>query len=127
LDQIVVKATEKYGRGVFALRPFRKGELIEVAPVIAMPRSERKYVKKTKLVEYFFNWVENKKDLAICLGYGSLYNHSYSPNAIFINNIDHFTIDFYAYRDIQKGEEITINYNGEPESKSEVWFDVLDE
>lgn len=53
LDQIVVKGTEKYGRGVFALRPFRKGELIEVASVIAMPQSERKYVKKTKLVEYF--------------------------------------------------------------------------
>lgn len=126
LEHIVVRDTDKYGRGVFALRPFREGELIEAAPVIAMPQSERKYVKKTKLVEYFFNWGEKKKDPAICLGYGSLYNHSYSPNAKFTNNLDKNTIDFYALRAIQIGEEITINYNGNPNSKSELWFDVLD-
>ena len=121
-----MKDTDKYGRGVFALRSFKKGELIEAAPVIAMPQSDRKYIKKTKLVEYFYNWGEKKKDPAICLGYGSLYNHSYSPNAKFTNNLDKFTIDFYALREIQKGEEIMINYNGNPSSQSEVWFDVLD-
>lgn len=123
---VIVKDTGKYGRGVFAIRPFSKGELIEAAPVIYMPQSERKYVKKTKLLEYFFNWGESKKEVAICLGYGSLYNHSYSPNAKFINNLHNYTIDFYALRDIQKGEEITTNYNGDPEDQSEVWFNVLD-
>ena len=111
---------------MFALRSFMKGELIEAAPVIDMPQTERNYIEKTKLLEYFFNWGEKNKDPAICLGYGSLYNHSYSPNAKFINNLDNRTIDFYALRDIQQGEEITVNYNGDPNCKSDVWFDVLE-
>lgn len=126
MDHIVVKNTEKYGRGVFALRSFIKGELIEAAPVIAMPPSQRQYIEKTKLLDYFFNWGEANDDPAICLGYGSLYNHSYSPNAKFINNLDNNTIDFYALQDIQVGDEITINYNGDPECLSELWFEVLD-
>ena len=127
MEGIIVKDTGKYGRGVFALRPFKKGELIEAAPVIAMPQSERKYVRKTKLDDYFFNWGESKKEPAICLGYGSLYNHSYTPNARFINNLKNETIDFYAIRDIEKGEEITVNYNGDPDSKEKVWFKVWDD
>jgi SET domain-containing protein len=34
-------------------------------------------------------------------------------------------IEFSAIRDIQKGEEITMNYNGLPEDKTPVWFDVV--
>ncbi len=31
------------------------------------------------LAKYFYMW--NKKEMAISLGFGSLYNHSYTPNA----------------------------------------------
>ena len=29
-------------------------------------------------------------------------------------------------RDIAPGEEITVNYNGEPASRAAVWFEVLE-
>ncbi len=29
-------------------------------------------------------------------------------------------------RDIAPGEEITVNYNGEPTSRAAVWFEVLE-
>lgn len=36
-------------------------------------------------------------------------------------------LDLIAYRDIEVGEEITANYNGSPDDKSPIWFDVVDE
>ena len=34
------------------------------------------------------------------------------------------TIRFVALRDIEAGEEVTTNYNGNPDSQEPVWFDV---
>lgn len=123
MGPICVKNTDKYGRGVYATRDINKGELIEQAPVILSPRSERRYLKKTILVDYYFRW--SGRQAALVLGYGSLYNHSYAPNADFENNEDNLSIDFYAINDIKAGEEITINYNGEPDDKSPLWFEVI--
>ena len=58
------------------------------------------------------------------LGYGSIYNHSYSPNARYVKHFDRRTIDFIALWDIAAGEEIPTNYNGVPDSKKMVWFEV---
>ncbi len=32
-----------------------------------------------------------------------------------------------AYRDIEAGEEITVNYNGSPDNQSPIWFDTVEE
>ena len=32
----------------------------------------------------------------------------------------------HGLRDIAAGEEITVNYNGEPRSRKRVWFDVIE-
>ena len=34
-------------------------------------------------------------------------------------------VQFKALRDIAAGEEITVNYNREPQDRSPVWFEVL--
>ena len=67
-------------------------------------------------------WEEDAKSGAIVLGYGSLYNHSYAPNARYYTTFDTRTLDIVALKDIPIGEEITVNYNGEPEDQSAVWF-----
>ncbi len=115
----------KYGRGIFATRNIEKGELIHEAPVIVSPKEEYKYLKKTILMEYVFWWGENLDECALALGYGSLFNHSYAPNALFKLNLQNKTIDFIANTTIKTGEEIRINYNGEPDDDTAVWFDVL--
>ena len=37
-------------------------------------------------------------------------------------NIELETIDIFALRDIEEGEEITINYHGEPGADAPLWF-----
>ncbi len=59
------------------------------------------------------------------MGYGSLYNHSYTPNAVYQVNDQEMIIQFNALRNIQVGEEITINYNRNPGDRSPVWFEVI--
>jgi SET domain-containing protein len=120
---ISMKETEKYGRGIYATRDIKKGEVLEEAPVIVSPKTEKEHLKKTIIRDYFFRWDGH---FAIALGYGSIFNHSYTPNARYITNIGNRSIDFYAMADIREGEEITVNYNGDPKDKSPLWFDVLD-
>ncbi|MCM3796889.1 SET domain-containing protein [Priestia megaterium] len=122
---IYVKDTEKYGRGIYALRDIKKGELIEVSPVVISPKNEWEYLEKTVMSYYCFYWGEEGNDTAIALGYGSLFNHSYSPNCIYYTNEKKVTIEFYCIVDIKKNEEITINYNGDPKDKSPLWFNVI--
>ena len=123
---ICLKDTGKYGRGVYAKRDIKTGELIEVSPVLISSKNEWKYLKKTVLYDYCFTWGESYEHTAVALGYGSLFNHSYTPNAGFINNIHNLSIDFYAISDIKDGEEIVINYSEDYEGESPLWFDVLD-
>ncbi|MDQ0270623.1 SET domain-containing protein [Cytobacillus purgationiresistens] len=123
---ICIKDTQKYGRGVFSTRDIKVGELIEVSPVIISPKEEWKYLKKTILYHYGFYWGENYEDTAIALGYGSLFNHSYTPNAEFHYITDDLLIEFHAISDIKNGEEITINYKGDPKDRSPLWFDVIE-
>lgn len=76
---ISVKDSPGKGRGVFAQRNFKKGEVIETCPVIVLPAKEIDSLELTQLYNYYFAWGPDSKDGAIALGYGSLYNHSYNP------------------------------------------------
>ena len=73
------------------------------------------------LARFFYLW--NKKEVAISLCYGSLYNHSFEPNAHYRHGAK--TIHYVALRPIAKGEEITINYNGDPDDRYPVGFTVV--
>jgi SET domain-containing protein len=120
---IEVKEVRKKGRGVFARTSIPKGTVIERVPVIVVPVQEIfSQAPKSKLADYVFVW--GSDTVAVALGYGSLYNHSYQPNAQFFDSGRHTKI-FMAIRDIQKGEEITVNYNGYPRGRSRVGFRVV--
>ncbi|HYF29068.1 MAG TPA: SET domain-containing protein [Candidatus Paceibacterota bacterium] len=111
------------GRGVFATVPLADGELVESCPVIALPdKRDRARLRKTGLVNYYFLWGKERKHAAICLGFGSLYNHSYEPNCFYVKRIEEAQMDFYALRDIQAGEELTVNYNGVPTDTRTLWI-----
>jgi uncharacterized protein len=97
------------GNGVFALKDFRKGELIEVCPAIFMPIQEFEIIKQTKMFYYFFEY--SNKEFAIVLGYGSIYNHLYQPNAQYRFNYRKRVMVVRAIKPIKSGEEIFFNYN----------------
>lgn len=120
-DAICVKKVPDKGRGVFARRAIRRGERIERVPVLLIPIKE--FVggpENPTLKKYLYLW--NKKAVAVCLGYGSLYNHSYEPNARYIHGPNMVT--YVALCDIAAGEEITINYNFVVDDQTPVGFDV---
>ena len=122
MTNIFIQNTAKYGRGVFAYREIKKDELIESAPVIIIPKNDWALMRKSIFSNYVFRWGEDK---ALALGYGSLYNHSYTPNARYFTNIKNQSIDYYARENIFNGDEITINYNGDPNDLSPLWFEVI--
>ena len=107
------------GRGVFAKERIAEGELIEACPIVALPDpKDRDRLRKTGLVNYYFLWGSDRKRAAICLGWGSVYNHSFSPNSKYEKKMSEGRMDFYALRDIAVDEEIMVNYNGDPANKT---------
>ena len=124
---IELKAVPGKGRGVFARKNFKKDDMIEICPVIPIPKEQFQFIEKTELDNYYFTWEPNEEGCAIVLGYGMLYNHSYCPNACIRRSFKNKTVTFRAYKAIKKGEEITHNYNLTPKGTDKVWFDVLDE
>lgn len=126
MNQLEVRETPNKGRGVFACAPFAKGAVVEVVPIILIRAEHWHYIEPTVLERYIFNFGPEGEHAAVALGYGSLYNHSFSPNAEYIKVWEEQVIRFVALRDIHEGEEITINYNGTPESQKPMDFGVKD-
>ncbi len=119
--KISVKKSKLHGRGVFAKIDIKKKEIIEECPVILIPIKEEKLLDKTFLHNYYFEW--DKNNIAIILGYGSIYNHSYNANAEFDSNPKNKTMFLTAIKNIKKGDEITVNYNGDFNDNKKVWFE----
>ncbi|HEY2589559.1 MAG TPA: SET domain-containing protein [Tepidisphaeraceae bacterium] len=113
------------GRGVFAVRDIPAGAVIERAPVLLIPREQvfgdsPEARRGARISWYVFDWkgITKRNYVALVLGYGSIYNHSLTPNAR-CEPEPPDVMGFHATRDIAAGEEITINYNdGFPDSRS---------
>ncbi len=110
------------GLGVFARHEIKKDEVIEEAPLILIPEDQLSDLTKTRLLEYYFAWGHKFSEAAIGLGFASLYNHSFEPNAKYIKDVDNSVLRFVAIKDISQDEEIVVNYNGHPDDKSKLWF-----
>ena len=114
---LYVKNTRTMGRGVFAGRPFLKGEIIEICPVLTVTDPIEKACRGHALERYFFFWEGTAEAMvAVAFGYGSLYNHSPEWNASFKIRKKSLDIVFRAARDIAEGEQIFINYYWEKEA-----------
>ncbi len=96
--------------------------VIEICPIIVIPGEQaREIVRGYVLYEYYFEW--RRDSIAIALGYGSLYNHSGTPNSIFEPDYKNQLILFKALQDIPAGTEILVDYHaGNPDEK--VWFEI---
>ena len=108
------------GRGVFARGLIPKGTVFETVPMLVC---KQKDILESTLMNYVYAW--GTDTVGVALGYGSMYNHSYKPNARYFD-LPLQRKEFVSLRDIQPGEEVTINYNGEPKDKKPVWFEVKD-
>lgn len=109
------------GRGVFATRAFARGDVVEVAPVLVLPADQQDRIDGTVLDSYVFGWGDT---VAIALGFGSLYNHSWSPNLEYRKRLAEGTLEFVAITDIALGDELTTNYTVSNPHRSDLWGDL---
>ena len=101
-------AKSKYdGRGVFTSRDIKKGQVVEVCPIIL----EKADLIPTGSVIKDYTFHSGSNDLVvIAFGYGSLYNHSDDNNVSWKVDTEKKTITFTARRNIAKDEELLVTY-----------------
>jgi len=115
------KSAEK-GRGVFTKEPIPANSIIEASPVIVMSSEERKLLDQTLLHDYIFEWGADNKQCCMALGFVPVYNHSYKSNCEYEMNFESETIKIKTVRNIEAGEELFINYNGDWNNDKKLWF-----
>ena len=119
---IKVIRIEKYApatRAVVATQDIKKGKIIELCPVIRMPYEEvfGPELNFPTISHYCFGYY--KGYTVIALGFGSLYNHSETPNAKYEPKASD-ALCFEAIKDIATNEEITVDYY--PDEKGPATF-----
>ena len=121
---LYVDQTRGRGRGVFTIERIPAGTVIEIAPVIVMEQSDRQHLDKTLLHDYIFEWGKQKKQCCMALGLIPMYNHDYKSNCEYFMDFEDSTIMVKTVRIIERGEELTINYNGDWNDGKKIWFDA---
>lgn len=124
-DRLYISLAGDKGRGVFCAADIKKGETIEVAPVMIFNETEAETLGKTRFRDYVFAASalspkllkrEKVRDVAkssfVVMGAISYCNYARDPNAV-TSFADEYHTGFYilkARRDIPKDTEITIDY-----------------
>ena len=121
---LYIDKTATMGRGVFTAEDIPAGTLIEIAPVIVMDAADRMHLDKTLLHDYIFIWGKEDNKCCMALGYIPMYNHSYESNCDYMMDYEDEMIFVKTVSDIKKGAELTINYNGEWNDATPLWFDA---
>jgi len=113
------------GRGVRTAKDLAAGTCIERSAVIVMDARSRQLLDQTLLHDYIFEWPALETGACcVALGYLSLYNHALPSNCEYLMDYETATMSIHTMRDIVAGEELSINYNGDFDNESPVWFDM---
>ena len=124
LPCLFIAPAEKMGKGVFTSERLDAATIIEIAPVIVMSKEERRLLDKTTLHDYIFEWGNDKKQCCMALAYVPMYNHSYKSNCEYEMDFDEQLISIKTVRFIKEGEELLINYNGDWNDATPLWFNA---
>jgi SET domain-containing protein len=104
-DNLEVKyINEGIGYGVFTNKEIKKGDIVEVCYCLDLSSFTG------TLVDYIYKNRRTNKPF-LTLGYGAIYNHSYSPNIKWaLSETNRKIAIFTALNDINIGEELRFNY-----------------
>ena len=100
--KVVVKKSKIHGKGVFAARNFKKGEVVNKWKPISL--TEKEVSKLSKKDEEYLSYL-GKRKYALMQSPEKYVNHSCEPNTKAKGKSD------VAIRAIKKGEEITSDYS----------------
>jgi SET domain-containing protein len=105
---VEVKNSNISGRGVFALKDFEEGELIELAPSLIDDCGNF----RGKVGDYMTYSPGDGSKCALNMGYFNYYNHKDDNNANYYVDAEKECISVISTRPIENGEEIFVNYGG---------------
>ena len=127
LTSLYIQETTDKGRGIFTTDAIPASTIIEEAPVIVMTHADRQLLDKTLLHDYIFEWQPDGANMCcMALGCVPIYNHSYTSNCEYFMDYEAQMMYIKTVRDIKAGEELTINYNGDWNDETPVWFQVAE-
>ena len=109
-DKISIKQSliPNSGRGVFANKDFKQGEIIEVCPLIT---DYKKNFSNSKITDYTFKSKFKSDQEVIVFGMCSMYNHSNKFNVHHTQDPENMI--YKAGRDIKNGEELYVSYGAD--------------
>lgn len=105
--KVEVRYSPGKGRGVFATRTIRRGEVIEAAPSLLVPSGDTKRIETSFLKHYIFQ-TDSGLDYVVATGYVAIANHAEDNNAEF--HVSREVSKIKAVRTIRRGDEVTVNY-----------------
>lgn len=110
-EGLAVKKSQIYGRGCFALKhfPARKKIALYAGELIRGRRRIEARLKHQDAIKIISLNDDTAIDGAVGGDATAYINHSCAPNA-FMRNVPGDRVAFFALRDINPGEEITMNY-----------------
>ncbi|KAG8893418.1 hypothetical protein FRC01_013606, partial [Tulasnella sp. 417] len=112
---LVIRETEKKGRGVFATQPIPSGTVVDISPVLLFPKENyATHAKYTIVDDYAFVWGDGQ--MALAMGLGSMMNHEETPNVSYSILREAHCIKFTTMKSVQTGDELCIYYG------SKLWF-----
>tara|TARA_R110001592_G_scaffold16073_4_gene68806 strand:- start:1434 stop:1826 length:393 start_codon:yes stop_codon:yes gene_type:complete len=111
-NKIEVRDSNLSGRGVFANKDIKAGEILEECHHVILENNFK--LQDPILQTYVFSWPKGSfggiKASSVVLGMGSIFNHSNDNNADWVTDEIRNLYSFYAIKDIKKDEEIFTNY-----------------
>ena len=121
---LYIGKTDEKGKGVFTKDPIPANTTVETSPVIVMSSEERNLLDQTLLHNYIFEWGVDSKQCCMALGFIPIYNHSYKSNCEHEMDFSNEIIKIKTIRAVNAGEELVINYNGDWNDATPLWFDA---
>lgn len=102
-SRLRIEWDEKIGYGVYCSSPIKKGEFIEIAPVVVIETPPEDH----NLFKYLVAWGDK---LAIPLGWTMIYNHSDNSCCEYSINMYDKLFAIVSVKDIAADTQITVSY-----------------
>jgi SET domain-containing protein len=117
-----VQLVEGMGRGVIAERDIKLGEIITNCELLLLSPEDTIKVNETDLQWYTFTFDKNSKQDCLVLGDGEIFNHDDNANVLYglIDWNGRKLMRFQASRDINKGEQLFIDYRADVDNVDNV-------
>lgn len=79
---------------------------------------------QTRLHDYIFEWGDDREQCCMALGYASVYNHSFRSNCEYEMDFEKKEMYIRTVEPIEKDAELFINYNGDFDNTTPLWFEA---